>query len=86
MTFDGTIYTTIISAIFTVICIVEAVYEVENTSRFVYFIRLSSAVTEFIIFAVVMFGLTSFVPDQPDIVTYTGFIMLDILYIFLTEL
>ena len=33
-----------------------------------------------------MFGLTSFVPDQPDIVTYTGFIMLDILYIFLTEL
>lgn len=75
MTFDGTIYTTIISAIFTVICIVEAVYEVENTSRFVYFIRLSSAVTEFIIFAVVMFGLTSFVPDQPDIVTYTGFIM-----------
>lgn len=75
MTFNGTIYTTIISAIFMVNCIIEAVYEVENTSRFVYFMRLSSAVTEFIIFAVVMFGLTSLVPDQPDIVTYTGFIM-----------
>ncbi len=75
MTFDGTIFTTIISAIFTVTCMIEAVYEIENTSRFVYFMRLSSAVTEFVIFAVVMFGLTPLVPDQPDIVTYTGLIM-----------
>ena len=75
MTFDGTIYTTVISAIFTVVCIVEAVYEVETTNRFVYFIRLSSAVTEFIIFVVVMVGLTPLFPDQPDIATYTGFIM-----------
>lgn len=75
MTFDGTIYTTIISAVFTVVCIIEAVYETEITNRVVYFVRLSSAVTEFIIFAVVMFGLTPLVPDQPDIVTYTGFIM-----------
>lgn len=75
MTFDGTIYTIIISAFFSITCIIEAVYEIENTSRFVYFLRLSSAVTEFIIFAVVMFGMTSLVPDKPDIVSYTGFIM-----------
>ena len=75
MTFDGTIYTTVMSAAFTVVCIIEAVYETEITNRFVYFIRLSSAVTEFIIFAVVMFGLTPLVPDRPDIVTYTGFVM-----------
>jgi len=75
MTFDGSVYTIIISAVFTVTCVYEAVYETENTSRLVYFMRLSSAVTEFVIFAVVIFGLSPLVPDQPDIVTYTGFMM-----------
>lgn len=72
MTFDGTIFTTIISFIFTIVCLIEAVYETEATSRFVFFMRLSSATTEFIIFCVVMVGLTNLVPDHPDITTYTG--------------
>ncbi|MBR3251026.1 MAG: hypothetical protein IKF80_04905 [Erysipelotrichaceae bacterium] len=75
MTFDGTMYTTLISFIFIIISIYEAYYDTEVTNRFVYFMRLSSATTEFIIFIVVMAGLTPFVTDTPDISSFPGIMM-----------
>lgn len=75
MTFWGTIFTTIVSFICGIVCIYEAVKEIEITNKTAYFLRLSSATAELVIFAVVMIGLTQLVPDQPDISTYPGFMM-----------
>ena len=75
MTFDGTLFTTLISLISGFVFIDEARKDTEVTNRKVYFLRLSSAVTEFVIFIVVMFGLTPLVPDNPDVTSYTGIMM-----------
>ena len=75
MTFDGTIFTTIISFISGFTFLREARDDTEVTNRSVFFLRLSSAATEMIIFAVVMFGLAPLVPDVPDITSYTGIMM-----------
>ena len=75
MTFWGTIYTSIVSFIFGFVCIREAAGQTEVTYRPVYFLRLSSATTESVIFAVVMFGLMPFVPDEPDLTSYPGIMM-----------
>lgn len=75
MTFDGTMFTTLISYVFIIISIVEARENTEMTNRFVYYMRLSSATTEFIIFIVVMVGLSPLVPDNPDITSYPGIMM-----------
>lgn len=75
MTFDGTLYTTLISLISGIVFILEARMDTEVTNRKVYFLRLSAAVTEFVIFIVVMFGLTPLVPDSPDVTSYTGIMM-----------
>lgn len=83
MTFDGTIFTTITSFICGIVCLKEAHDNYEVTNRWVYFLRLSSATTEFVIFSVVMFGLTPLVPDNPDVTTYTG-VMMHIVVPFLT--
>ena len=75
MTFDGTMFTTLISLLSGIVFLREANDGTEVTNRNVYFLRLSSAVTEFIIFIVVMFGLTPLVPDRPDVTSYTGVMM-----------
>lgn len=75
MTFWGTIFTSVVSFIIGIVCIVEAVRETEVTYKKVYFLRLSSATAESVIFAVVMFGLTPLVPDQPDLHSYPGIMM-----------
>lgn len=75
MTFWGTIFTSAVSLIFGIICIMEAAKETEVTNRPAYFLRLSSAATESVIFAVVMVGLTPLVPDRPDLTSYPGFMM-----------
>ena len=75
MTYWGTVFTTIVSYIFAAVCMKEAARETEVTTKWVYFLRLSSATTEFVIFAVVMFGLTPWVPDRPDISSFPGVIM-----------
>ena len=75
MTFDGTMFTTLVSFLFIVISTFEKIYDTEVTNRFIYFMRLSSATTEFVIFIVVMIGLLPFLPDKPDIVTYPGALM-----------
>ena len=75
MTFWGTIFTSAVSFIFGIVCIMEAARETEVTYRPVYFLRLSSATTEAVIFAVVMVGLTPIVPDVPDLSSYPGIMM-----------
>ncbi len=75
MTFNITIFTSVISLIFTVVSVVEIVSDTEVTRKWVYYLRLSSAATELVTFLVVMFGLTPLVPDQPDITSYTGVMM-----------
>lgn len=75
MTFNGTIFTSAVSLVFGVICLIEASSRTEVTYKAVYFLRLSSAVTELVILAVVLFGLTPLVPDEPDIFSYTGCMM-----------
>lgn len=50
MTFNGTIFTSIISLIFAFVSCFEILKDTELTSRNVYYMRLSSAVTEFVIF------------------------------------
>ena len=75
MTFWGTIFTSVVSFIFGIVCIMEAKKETEVTYSWVYFLRLSSATTESVIFAVVLIGLMPIIPDHPDITSYPGFMM-----------
>ena len=75
MTFDGTIFTTVISLFSGFVFLLEGLTQTEVTKRAVYFLRLSAACTEFVIFIVVMFGLSPLVPDQPDISSYPGVMM-----------
>ena len=75
MTFWGAIFTSVISLITGIVCLVEASKETEVTYTQVYFIRLSAATTELVIFNVVMFGLTPLVPDKPDVSSYPGIMM-----------
>ena len=75
MTFDGTLFTTLISLISGIVFLLEARHGTEVTNRDVYFLRLSAATTEFVIFTVVMVGLTPLVPDLPDVTSYTGVMM-----------
>lgn len=75
MTFWGTIFTSAVSFIFGIVCIMEAVKETEVTYRPVYFLRLSSAATESVIFASVIVALTPLVPDVPDLSSYPGIMM-----------
>jgi len=83
MTFDGTIFTTVTSLLCGIACMTEAKYDFEVTNRTIYFLRLSSATTEFVIFIVVVFGLSPLVPDNPDVTSYTG-IMMHLIVPFLT--
>ena len=75
MTFWGTIFTSIVSLIFAIVCTMEGVTETEVTYKPVYFLRLSSATTEALIFILVIIALTPAIPDTPDITSYPGFIM-----------
>ena len=54
MTVDGTMFTTIASVVCIVVNIFEAKRNTELTSLLVYYIRLSSAVAEMVIFLVVI--------------------------------
>ncbi len=75
MTFNGTIFTSVISFIFSVMCIFEIIFHTEITYRWVYFLRLSSAVTEVVILIFVLIASTPLFPDNPDLTSYNGIIM-----------
>ncbi|MBR2739542.1 MAG: hypothetical protein IKD87_02620 [Oscillospiraceae bacterium] len=72
MTFCSTLFTSAASLFTFVVCILEARRRTEVTKKAVYFLRLSAALTESIVLAVVLFGLTPLVPDNPDIRTMVG--------------
>lgn len=75
MTYTSTMFTTAVSLFTFLTCGFEAEKSTEVTSRAVYFLRLSAALTESVVMAVVLFGLTPLVEDVPDISTYTGVMM-----------
>jgi len=67
LTVDGTIFTTVLTAIAVIVNIIEFKQYTELTKTFVYLIRLSSAVTEGIIFLVVMISQLPFFEDHMHI-------------------
>ncbi len=75
MTLNGTIFTTLISLLIFIICAFELRGNIALESSRLYYLRLSSAVTETIIAMVVMMSFFPFVPDNPNIFTFSSFSM-----------
>ncbi|GEM_PF-1025055 len=72
-TVDGNLFTTIVSVIAVVVNIKELINKEEHNSRTIFFLQLVSAVTEAVIFIVVMIGYLPFVSDKPAITPYHMF-------------
>lgn len=72
-TVDGNLFTTFVSVIAVFFHIRELGEKKESGSRFLYFLELCSAVTEAVIFIIVMIGYLPFVPDTPKITPYHMF-------------
>lgn len=76
MTVDGTIFTTLGAAVFLIVNLVEIEKNTELTNVVIYYIRLSCAVAETVIFTVVMFSqLPFFSQHLPVVDRYDSFIM-----------
>ena len=76
MTVDGTVFTTVGSFIFILIYLIELKKNTEMTVVVVYFIRLSCAVAEMVIFIVVVFSqLPFFTEHLPIFDRYDSFVM-----------
>lgn len=76
MTVDGTLFTTLGSLIYILVNIIEVRNNTELTSISVYYIRLSSAVAEMVIFLVVIFSHLPFFSESiPVMERYDLFIM-----------
>ena len=67
MTVDGTLFTSIVAFLYSAMNHVEMIQDRETNSPVLYYLRLSSSVTEFIILLVVLIGYLPFVPDHPVI-------------------
>ena len=72
-TFDGNLFTVLVSVAAIVVNIRELSEGRENESRRMFFLQLASAVTEAVIFIVVMVGLLPFFPDDPALTPYHMF-------------
>lgn len=76
MTVDGTLFTTMGSLVYLFVNLIEAKRNTELTNITVYFIRLSSAVAEMVIFLVVILSHMPFATESiPVIDRYDSFIM-----------
>ncbi len=76
MTVDGTLFTTLGAAVFVVVNLVEMLTYTEMTKVPVYYIRLSAAVAESIIFIVVLFSQLPLFPEHlPVFDRYDSFVM-----------
>lgn len=76
LTVDGTVFTTIGAAVFIVANLIELIFHTEVTRTSVYFIRLSAAVAEAVIFIVVLFSqLPIFSEHLPINDRYDSFVM-----------
>ena len=72
-TVDGNLFTTLVSVAAVWVNIRELKAGRENESRRMFFLQLSSAVTEAVIFIVVMLGYLPIFPDEPVITPYNMF-------------
>ena len=72
-TVDGNLFTTIVSVIAVIVNIKELVRKTESGSRTMFFLELASAVTEAVIFIVVMIGYLPIFTDNPKITPYHMF-------------
>ena len=76
LTVDGTVFTTLGAAVFIVANLIELIGHTELTWPSVYFIRLSAAVAESVIFIVVMFSQLPVFPEHlPINDRYDSFVM-----------
>ena len=72
-TVDGNIFTTVVSVFVVIVSIKERIDGKEFNSLRLYYLELASAVTEAVIFVIVMIGYLPFVPDDPKITPYHMF-------------
>ena len=76
MTVDGTVFTTLGALVFIAINVIEIWANTEMTYRLVYYIRLSCAVAESVIFIVVLFSQLPFFQEHlPLFDRYDSFVM-----------
>lgn len=75
MTLNGTVFTTLTSIIILIISLAQLKRGMIYESTKLYYLRLSSAVTEGIIATVILMSFFPFVPDNPNIFTYDSFCM-----------
>jgi len=76
MTVDGTVFTTLVSFIFVIVNVGELLLDTEMTAVWIYYIRLSMAVVESVIFIVVMFSQLPFFGEHiPVFDRYDSFVM-----------
>jgi len=75
MTINGTVFTSIISLVTSVISLMEIIKGEDIKLEKFYFLRLTSVVTESIIAIVILMSLFPFIPDKPNILKYDSFNM-----------
>lgn len=75
MTVNGTIFASVFALAYAVVNHIEIAKDKEFECKALYYLRLSSAVTEFIIVLVVFIGLLPFTPDSPLILRFDMAIM-----------
>ena len=75
MTINGTVFTSIISLITAVISLAEIIKGEDIKLEKLFFLRLTSVVTESIIAIVILMSLFPFIPDKPNILKYDSFNM-----------
>ena len=75
MTVDGTIFTTLIALFYIIVSILEMARYTELTNRFVYYMRLASAVAESLIMVVVLLSQLPFSPAHMHILRFDMFNM-----------
>ena len=75
MTINGTVFTSIISLITAVISLAEIIKGEDIKLENLFFLRLTSVVTESIIAIVILMSLFPFIPDKPNILKYDSFNM-----------
>lgn len=70
MTVCGTVFASIVALQYFFISLYELIKDKEFESKYLYYIRLSSATTEFIILVIVLIGYLPFIPANPIIGRY----------------
>lgn len=75
MTITGTVFTSVISLVSAIICVIELISGTEINNLKLYFLRLTSVVSESIIAFVIFMSFLPFIPDKPNIFKYDSFNM-----------